>query len=308
MCSSDLLTPGDVLWRTVIANYNENSYPASNEFKAIFYNSWMEENKKAYREYYCEEGLSDPEKEAEWFRFVNYTSTIFPQEEELLEETSKTEIEGERCQESVVASPQPNNERLQQKPGQHDTQPARNSVVSEKLSTQIEQPSFNDTEPEHERQEIAEENCTVLSKLNLSNQALSQFDIMMKQLAESAKFPGAAPMRPIEQIANSDEDQAPTPKTRSPQSVSEREFHRLALIFSSSRRIFRTRENYLGNGPRSIRPGDQVWILAGAKIPFILRPQENGKYVLVGDSYVHGIMHGEAFERQGFEFVNIQLE
>jgi hypothetical protein len=321
--ASEKLTPGDVLWRTLIANYDENNYPASDEFKAAFYDSWMEENRKACREYYCDEGFSDPEKEAEWFRFVNHTFTIFPQEEELCEETSKTEIKGERCQEIVAPSPQPSNEKLQQKPRQHDAQPARNSVASEKLPIQIEQPSFNNTEPEHERQERAEENCAVLSKLNLANEALSQFDIMMKQLVKSAEFPRSGPdeanradskvkgkEKDDHQDTNTDEDQALTKpsKIRSLHSFSEREFDRLRIIFSSSRRIFRTRENYLGNGPRSIRPGDQVWILAGTKIPFVLRPQENGKYVLIGGSYTHGIMHGEAFERQGFEFVNIQLE
>ena len=321
--ASEKLTPVDVLWRTLIANYDEDNYPASDEFKVIFYDSWMEENRKAYREYYCEEGLSDPEKEAEWFRFVNHTSAIFPQEKEPFEETSKTERKGERCQESVAPSPEPNNEKLQQKPRQHDAQSARNSVASKKLPIQIEQLSFNSTEPKHERQESAEENCSVLPKLNLGNQALSQFDIMMKQLAKSAEFPQSVPdeanradskveveEKDDHQDTNTDEDQAPTqpPKIRSPHSFSEREFDRLRSIFSSSRRIFRTSENYLGNGPRSMLPGDQVWILAGTKVPSVLRPQENGKYVLVGDSYAHGIMHGEAFERQGFEFIDIQLE
>jgi hypothetical protein len=321
--ASEKLTRGDVLWRTLIANYDEDNYPASDEFKTVFYNSWMEENKKAYREYYCEEGLSDPEKEAEWFRFVNNTFKIFPQEEELFEEISKTEVKGERCQESVAPSPQPNNERLQQKPRQHDGQTARNSVLSENLPIQIEQPPFNNTEPEHQRQERAEENYAVLSKLNLASQAPSQFDIMMKQLVKSVEFPQSSPdeadradskvegkEKDDHQDTNSDEDQALTkpPKIRSPHSFSEREFDRLRNIFSSSRRIFRTRENYLGNGPKSIRPGDQVWILAGTKIPSVLRLQENGKYVLVGHSYAHGIMHGEAFKRRGFEFVNIQLE
>ena len=318
--ASEKLTPGDVLWRTLIANFDENNYPASDEFKPVFYDSWMEENRKACREYYCEEGLSDPEKEDEWFRFVNQMSIIFPQEEELLEETRKAEIKGEKCQESVTAS---NKEKLQQKPRQHDAEPTRNSTTSKKLPIQIEQLSSNDTEPEHEKQERAEENRTVLSKLNLDNGALSQFDIMMKQLLKSAELPQNGPDeadRADSKVGGKEEDehpdaiidiyQAPTqpPKILSPRSFSEREFNRLRIIFSSSRRIFRTHENYLGNGPMSIRPGDQVWILAGTKIPFILRPQENGKHVLVGGSYVHGAMHGEAFERQGFEFVNIQLE
>ncbi|RSL73967.1 hypothetical protein CEP53_000556 [Fusarium sp. AF-6] len=65
--------------------------------------------------------------------------------------------------------------------------------------------------------------------------------------------------------------------------------------FNSVRRVFRTQQNYLGNGPGAARPGDQVWVLAGGRVPFVLRPQEEkGKFELVGDAYVHGIMHGEA--------------
>lgn len=293
-----VITPGDVLWRTLLANYDENIYPASNDFKATFYSSWMEENKKAYREYYTEEGLSDPEKEAEWFRFVDHTPTMFPQETERFKEVKPIEIVGDKCPE-FVAKP------------------------SAKLPLQIEQPSFNDTEPEYERQDRSVETCTILSRVNLNNQPLSQFDILMEKLLKSVEIPppGTVEAGRVEskvegaedydhQDTNTDESWAPThePKISSSRSIREHEFSRLRRGFSSSRRVFRTRENYLGNGPRKTKPGDQVWILAGAKVPFVLRPQETGKHVLVGDCYVHGIMHGEAFERQGFELVNLQLE
>lgn len=54
----------------------------------------------------------------------------------------------------------------------------------------------------------------------------------------------------------------------------------------------------LGNGPVSLEIGDQLWIIAGADIPLLLRPLSNGKYQLVGQAYVHGIMHGEALQGQ----------
>ncbi|OCL05183.1 hypothetical protein AOQ84DRAFT_299424, partial [Glonium stellatum] len=41
--------------------------------------------------------------------------------------------------------------------------------------------------------------------------------------------------------------------------------------------------------------GDVVCILFGADVPFILRKTETG-YRLVGESYVHGIMYGEAIK------------
>jgi len=59
------------------------------------------------------------------------------------------------------------------------------------------------------------------------------------------------------------------------------------------RRLFKTKEGYLGTGVRSLREGDEVWILHGAGVPFVLRPQSNGNYRLVGESFVYGVMHGE---------------
>ncbi|KAK3380896.1 heterokaryon incompatibility protein-domain-containing protein [Podospora didyma] len=78
---------------------------------------------------------------------------------------------------------------------------------------------------------------------------------------------------------------------------------------STGRAIFRTEENYLGNGPRSVLPGDQVWVLEGASTPIVLRPKgDTGRFVLVGEAYVHGIMRGEAFAREGFTMKEIELE
>ncbi|KAE8446732.1 hypothetical protein EG329_011637 [Mollisiaceae sp. DMI_Dod_QoI] len=76
------------------------------------------------------------------------------------------------------------------------------------------------------------------------------------------------------------------------------ESFRLAYL---GRRLFRTKENYLGIGPQSLEEGDEVWVLAGARVPFILRRDGKGdeKWRLVGEAYVHGIMNGEAIEMRG---------
>jgi hypothetical protein len=49
-------------------------------------------------------------------------------------------------------------------------------------------------------------------------------------------------------------------------------------------------------GPTVLEVGDEVWILAGADVPLILRPSASSgeEYRLVGEAYVHGIMQGEA--------------
>ncbi|EXJ66508.1 uncharacterized protein A1O5_10177 [Cladophialophora psammophila CBS 110553] len=70
-----------------------------------------------------------------------------------------------------------------------------------------------------------------------------------------------------------------------------------------SRRLFRTKNMMLlGTGSRSLQVGDEVWILAGGKVPYILRPVQNRMdgerpadrtHRLVGEAYVHGLMHGD---------------
>ncbi|TVY84305.1 Heterokaryon incompatibility protein 6 OR allele [Lachnellula suecica] len=49
----------------------------------------------------------------------------------------------------------------------------------------------------------------------------------------------------------------------------------------------------LGIGPQSLKKDDEVWIIAGADVPMVLRPRGEGEWSLVGECYVHGIMDGE---------------
>ncbi|KAI1384133.1 heterokaryon incompatibility protein-domain-containing protein [Hypoxylon trugodes] len=60
------------------------------------------------------------------------------------------------------------------------------------------------------------------------------------------------------------------------------------------RSLFRTNTGYLGHGPRFSTNGDEVWVLASGSVPFVLRNVNENQFQLVGECYVHGIMHGEA--------------
>jgi hypothetical protein len=70
---------------------------------------------------------------------------------------------------------------------------------------------------------------------------------------------------------------------------------RLLRIFAW-RRVFQTEYNHVGISARSLEVNDEVWILAGAPTPFILRPLSNGNYRLVVEAFVLGIMRGEGLE------------
>jgi hypothetical protein len=51
--------------------------------------------------------------------------------------------------------------------------------------------------------------------------------------------------------------------------------------------------------------GDEVWVLGGAATPYVLRPIGGGRYRLVGDAYVHGIMHGEVSLMTSWEISDV---
>ncbi|KAE9362635.1 hypothetical protein N431DRAFT_424407 [Stipitochalara longipes BDJ] len=69
--------------------------------------------------------------------------------------------------------------------------------------------------------------------------------------------------------------------------------------------FFITVDGYIGIGPPNSQVGDEVWVLFGGRVPFVLRPDGGGAFVppkaveakvrfFIGDTYVHGIMDGEA--------------
>ncbi|OBT64927.1 hypothetical protein VE03_05679 [Pseudogymnoascus sp. 23342-1-I1] len=70
-----------------------------------------------------------------------------------------------------------------------------------------------------------------------------------------------------------------------------------AKIFSHNRRFYLTQNGYMGIGPQMMRPGDEVCVLYGGRLPFILRPR-TGHHIFVGDTYLcdEEIMWGEAAE------------
>jgi ankyrin repeat protein len=95
-----------------------------------------------------------------------------------------------------------------------------------------------------------------------------------------------------------------------PQHKQKRNFHSSFTQNYRTRRLFRTAKGYLGLAPRSTQPGDQVWLLAGARVPFILRRGEDDgsdTYRFIGETYLHGVMHGEAVEGKENEFKPITL-
>ena len=65
-----------------------------------------------------------------------------------------------------------------------------------------------------------------------------------------------------------------------------------------------TEDGLMGLAPGTTRVGDVVVIIAGADTPFVLRSRAGegegaGRFALVGETYVHGVMGGEAVGSDG---------
>jgi hypothetical protein len=64
--------------------------------------------------------------------------------------------------------------------------------------------------------------------------------------------------------------------------------------WSSKRRFCVTKNGALACVPKTARRGDIICVLFGSEVPYVLRPTRRGFYWVVGECYVHGIMHGES--------------
>lgn len=70
-----------------------------------------------------------------------------------------------------------------------------------------------------------------------------------------------------------------------------RQFESTAL----GRVLIITRDNKsLGLAPQACREGDWIVVLLGCQSPMVLRPNDDGSFIVIGECYVHEIMNGEA--------------
>ncbi|KAF0319297.1 heterokaryon incompatibility protein [Colletotrichum asianum] len=61
-----------------------------------------------------------------------------------------------------------------------------------------------------------------------------------------------------------------------------------------NRRLGTTKKGHLGLFLGHANLGDQVYVLENCHVPFVMRKMDDGRFRLVGECYVHGMMHGEA--------------
>ncbi|PVH86507.1 HET-domain-containing protein [Cadophora sp. DSE1049] len=59
--------------------------------------------------------------------------------------------------------------------------------------------------------------------------------------------------------------------------------------------------------PHLAESGDKICIVQGSRIPYVLRQQPDGRFVLVGECWIQGFMEGEALDLPGFRWDDIHL-
>jgi hypothetical protein len=74
----------------------------------------------------------------------------------------------------------------------------------------------------------------------------------------------------------------------------------------SERCIATTCGGHICNVGENTQLDDQIAIIAGCRMPLILRPQEDGTFKVTGHTYVFGMMYGEAIDK-GIESQRILL-
>lgn len=93
-------------------------------------------------------------------------------------------------------------------------------------------------------------------------------------------------------------------------------FQIAASVAGQGRNYAITNTGYLGLVPYTARPGDHLVLMPGGRVPYIIRRVRESKkrrhwekrnatrqYEFVGDCYIHGIMHGEAWDESKLEKV-----
>lgn len=103
------------------------------------------------------------------------------------------------------------------------------------------------------------------------------------------------------------------PEERVNEEVKELMYTRFGVLVNracGNRRFFVTEKGGMGIGARNVRVGDKVCVVEGACVPLILREMEGEeggirKFLYIGDSYVDGIMRGEAYDESKMEYCEL---
>lgn len=76
------------------------------------------------------------------------------------------------------------------------------------------------------------------------------------------------------------------------------EIGRRVMTATFRQRLFVTDSGHMGLAHQSVTVGDEIFLLTGGHMPFVLRRLAHGTFCFKGEAYVHGIMDGEYLVKQ----------
>jgi hypothetical protein len=79
------------------------------------------------------------------------------------------------------------------------------------------------------------------------------------------------------------------------------------LDFAGGRLFCVTTKDSLGCMPQTAKVGDQICLFYGGRLPFVIRPCGDRRYIYVGNCYLHGIMDGEAVDMKDLKEEEFKL-
>jgi hypothetical protein len=84
-------------------------------------------------------------------------------------------------------------------------------------------------------------------------------------------------------------------------------YYRRLLKWTAGRKLFTTTQGYIGTGPTRIEKGDAVVLIAGFKLPVIVRANAEKKYTVIGAAHIHKMVDGDAWPDDEGELEEIVL-
>lgn len=78
-------------------------------------------------------------------------------------------------------------------------------------------------------------------------------------------------------------------------------------MMTFGRRLFETSRGFIGLGPAAAQIDDEISLLLGGQVWYVLRAREDGHHEFVGEAYVHGMMDGQACKDESFSIRDIVL-
>ncbi|MBA7494018.1 hypothetical protein ES702_04585 [subsurface metagenome] len=129
--------------------------------------------------------------------------------------------------------------------------------------------------------EILESLVQIIQKFEMSSQAC------LREIADYIR-------ERLEYLRNRDDDSFLRGSKNQRFTQAAAKFWTAARINTENRKLVVTQRGFLGSCSEGTAVGDEIWILDGARTPFVLRPcTEESSYTFVGDAFMLDLMNGE---------------